>query len=330
MGTIAEEITRIQTAKSNIKTAIENKGVVVGDITIDGYADKINQIVGEGGGETVYVQKFIVPEGFRCQNSTMTSIDVGSWDVSNMTSLTNIFYNCETLTTINGIGNWAISNVNSMNSLFYGCDLLTTINGIEDWNVSNVTNMNYLFCGCSSLTTIDLSNWKFIVKPYLTGMFSGCTSLVSLNLDNWVENGLWSTAQIFSGCKNLTTLSIKNWDLRKVSSVGNEFYGCTSLTTLDMTGCLLYEVSKMSFSSCTNLENLSFGADATQNWSFDSNEKLTVDSLMSIFNGLYDFVGNGKTPNSSTQGKLTLGSVNLAKLSDEQKAIATNKGWTLS
>ena len=56
---------------------------------------------------------------------------------------------------------------------------------------------------------------------------------------------------------------------------------------------------------------------------------LNVNSLLSILNGLYDFTGNGETPTSS-QGKLTLGSTNLAKLSDEQKAIATDKGWTLS
>ena len=28
--------------------------------------------------------------------------------------------------------------------------------------------------------------------------------------------------------------------------------------------------------------------------------------------------------------KLTLGATNLAKLTDEEKAIATNKGWTLA
>lgn len=47
---IATEIQRLQTAKADIKTAIENKGVTVGDGTIDTYANLISQIIGGVGG----------------------------------------------------------------------------------------------------------------------------------------------------------------------------------------------------------------------------------------------------------------------------------------
>ena len=50
---IATEITRIKTAKADIKSAIEEKGVEVGNGTIDTYADKIGEISG-GGGLTPY------------------------------------------------------------------------------------------------------------------------------------------------------------------------------------------------------------------------------------------------------------------------------------
>ena len=46
---IANEIQRIQGAKANIKSAIESKGVTVGDGTIDTYAAKISEISGGGG-----------------------------------------------------------------------------------------------------------------------------------------------------------------------------------------------------------------------------------------------------------------------------------------
>lgn len=51
MSTIADELTRIQKAKADIKTAIENKGVTVGNTKLDGYANLINQIQ-TGGGST--------------------------------------------------------------------------------------------------------------------------------------------------------------------------------------------------------------------------------------------------------------------------------------
>ena len=48
---------------------------------------------------------------------------------------------------------------------------------------------------------------------------------------------------------------------------------------------------------------------------------LTKESLLNVFNEAADVTSSPKT--------LTLGSTNLAKLTDEDKAIATNKGWTL-
>ena len=48
---------------------------------------------------------------------------------------------------------------------------------------------------------------------------------------------------------------------------------------------------------------------------------LTHDSLMVVINGLQTV--------TSTQ-TLTLGSTNLAKLTDAEKKIATDKGWTLA
>ena len=53
---ISTEIQRIMTAKTNIKTAIENKGVTVGDGTIDTYAEKIGKI--ETGGSGDYEQGY--------------------------------------------------------------------------------------------------------------------------------------------------------------------------------------------------------------------------------------------------------------------------------
>ena len=53
--------------------------------------------------------------------------------------------------------------------------------------------------------------------------------------------------------------------------------------------------------------------------------QLDHNSLLLIINGLYDYVGAG----SSGTRYIKLGDANLAKLSDEEKAIATNKGWTI-
>jgi surface protein len=101
---------------------------------------------------------------------------------------------------------------------------------------------------------------------------------------------------MFQYCPLLTDLNLSSFDMSKTTNVYNMFYSCSKLTNLDAPKNISASIS---FSSCT---------------------KLTHDSLMSIINNLAT-VTSSKT--------LTLGATNLAKLSEEEKAIATNKGWTL-
>lgn len=53
--------------------------------------------------------------------------------------------------------------------------------------------------------------------------------------------------------------------------------------------------------------------------------KINHDSLMSVINCLKDYSAD----TSGTTWKVTLGATNLAKLTADEKAIATNKGWVL-
>ena len=72
------------------------------------------------------------------------------------------------------------------------------------------------------------------------------------------------------------------------------------------------------------LANIVFEGVIGNDISFVACSKLTHDSIMSVINCLMDYAGSGTTKT------LSLGSTNLAKLTDEEKAIATQKGWTLA
>ena len=79
------------------------------------------------------------------------------------------------------------------------------------------------------------------------------------------------------------------------------------------------------FESCGALQNLIIGGTIGQNgFNVGNCTKLTHESLMSIVNALKDYSGSGATYT------VTLGATNLNKLTDEEKAIATGKGWTLA
>lgn len=135
-----------------------------------------------------------------------------------------------------------------------------------------------------------------------TSAFAGCSRLkeVTLNGAEYVAD----TSSMFYGCGPLTSVTIGGyWE--HLSRADNMFYGCSSLT--DFSG-LRNVCLSLDLSPCTSL---------------------TQTSLLNTINGLYDFTGNGLNPGSS-QGTLTLGTTNINKLTDEQKAVATSKGWTLA
>lgn len=78
------------------------------------------------------------------------------------------------------------------------------------------------------------------------------------------------------------------------------------------------------FQNATYLEEVEFsGVIDAGDFNVSYCTSLTHDSLMSIINALKDYSGTETTKTA------TLGSVNLAKLDDDEKAIATEKGWTL-
>lgn len=80
--------------------------------------------------------------------------DIGSWDVSNVTSMTGMF-------AVSGfnqdIGNWDVSNVTSMNSMFGSSRYFNQ--DIGNWDVSNVKKMWFMF-GYATSFNQDLSSWN--------------------------------------------------------------------------------------------------------------------------------------------------------------------------
>lgn len=114
-------------------------------------------------------------------------------------------------------------------------------------------------------------------------------------------------------------------DTRSAASVGSLLTWCTHLVTVDK--LILKDDGSQTFTGnngTTKLENIVVEGVVGQSWNVSQSTKLTHDSLMSIINALKNYAGTGTTKT------LTLGTTNLAKLTDAEKAIATQRGWTLA
>ena len=85
-------------------------------------------------------------------NSTFNQ-DISTWDVSNVTDMSYMFYDA---TFNQPIGNWDVSNVTNMDSMFVNA---TFNQDISSWDVSSVINMFRMFRDATSFNQ-DLSSWS--------------------------------------------------------------------------------------------------------------------------------------------------------------------------
>ena len=243
--------------------------------------------------------------------SSLTSIPL--LNTSNVTSMQNMFENCSSLTSIPQLDT---SNVTSMTSMFEGCSSLTYIPLLD---TSKVTNMSYMFNSCSSLTSIPLLNTGNVTS--MNDMFISCSSLTSIpSLDT---SKVTTMSEMFNGCSSLT--SIPQLDTIKVKNMSRMVFGCSSLTSISLLDTS--NVTDMSyFFGYGNMNKLTYLGGfknlsiSVASYFLDNCPNLTVESLMNVINNLATV--SGKT--------LKFGSTNLNKLTAEQIAIATAKGWTLT
>lgn len=101
------------------------------------------------------------------------------------------------------------------------------------------------------------------------------------------------------------------------------FYRCYALTNIPELNTANGTDFGYMFQNCTELQNFGGLKNVKYSFSLSASNKLTHESLLNVLNGLFDLTG-------SDQQTLTLGSTNLAKLTDDEKAIATNKNWILA
>ena len=81
----------------------------------------------------------------------------------------NMFRNCSSLTSLD-LSSWDTSQCTNLKEMFSTCSKLTNVK-LDNWNTSKVTDMDGLFRQCSVLKNIDLSSFTTESKPYMPRIF---------------------------------------------------------------------------------------------------------------------------------------------------------------
>ena len=210
--------------------------------------------------------------------------------------------------------------------------------------------MSYMFANCSSLTSLDVSRFDTSKVIDISYMFNSCIKLTSIDLSGFDTSKVINMRDIFSNCENLEQLKgnfilnnanctnmfhqcSKGPDLSefKMSGTitetnymfGSFGFGNTPLaTSLDLSnialaeGCQIYQYT---FFRC-NVADIYPFTNINANCHL-SQIALSQEVLLRFINNLVEV---------TTSPTLTLGATNLAKLTEDQIAIAVNKGWNIS
>lgn len=236
----------------------------------------------------------------------LTELDLSSFNTQKCNNMGYMFRYCKSLSTID-LSSFDFSNVLNMSYMFCLCENLTSVIFPEgEWNINPVkyssnNRVDAIFRECSSIEYIDMSMFNIFNIHNVSFMFYECTALKTLKLgiidtDKSVTSMYMNN--IFGGCSNLTSLSVAKLNLVNLTSTAVEsiFYGLTKLA--NVTGQIICKTN-INLTSCP----------------------LTRSSALVFINGLGEVT-------STTY--IRFKSTTYSTLTEEDIAIATSKGWTVT
>ena len=199
---------------------------------------------------------------------------------------------------------------------------LANIININDIDLTNATTINNMFSNCFELQHITISANQNKNAVYASETFMNCGKLKVLDIPYTLK--VLGCQAMFSGCDDL--VSIPNFDTSDCGNFLNMFYKCASIEEIpsfdvglassgsNSLANMFYRASKIKFIHITNIK---------------SSLNISYCVLMER-DALLEVIGNLVENTSGITTKLTLGSTLLAKLTEDDIAIATNKNWTVA
>jgi surface protein len=113
----------------------------------------------------------IVQIGIYSEQETLNMLKSGDW----------AFYQMDKIVSSDVIKNLDVSNLTSMTNMFSGCSLFNS--DVSGWDVTSVTDMSGMFMNCSAFN-FDIGTWATDFVTNMDNMFNGAT-LFNQNLSGW-------------------------------------------------------------------------------------------------------------------------------------------------
>lgn len=212
---------------------------------------------------------------------------------------------------------------------------------IDGKNIS-IISANYMFnfiTNVTGSTSVDLSGLDLSQCSDMSNMFSNCNGISEIvGVEDWDVHNVYTLSNAFYYCYYITKFDLSKWNLNKCEIFYNVFNGCNRMGTLILpdipvvTSLQLFSTVGSETKTCdiTFANNGTFGnkssaASLTLNFSmiWTSNSAGNINRYTNFANS----IGNNTSGNTRT---IKINTNLYNGLSDEQKSILTDKGYTLT
>ena len=258
---------------------------------------------------------------FRNSSRLATIYASNRWDVSAVTSSSNMFASCSSLVGeqgtiydstvvdktraiidggqsnpgyLTGLEVYAVFDSADGSLTFFKDDMGKYTNnqvvgtktywmGIESLNPIGTSQIPWY----SKRTSIQLVTFEDTISPISTAYwFYGCNNalLTTIDFTNLDTSNVTNMASMFRSCSKLTSLDISDFDTLSVTDMNMMFYNCSGLTSLDVSDIDTSNVTNMAqmFQNCSGLTSLDVSNFNTSNVTNMSNMFYNCSGLTSL------------------------------------------------
>ena len=211
----------------------------------------------------------------------------------------------------------------------------STFKEVPEWaDFNGITDMENMFNTCRNLESIEWFNTELVANA--KNMFSFSPRLKTLP-NNFNFGNCINMECLFLNTDSITDYSfLETWVINPNANMGRMISNTntTYVPAIPCVGDTNYYQSAIFWASGNFSKLTYFGGwigrkyNVNKDYILNKMPNLTYESCISILNNLYDFTGNGETPDSN-QGQLKVHQ-NFLDTVGEEISIGTNKGWQIT
>lgn len=230
----------------------------------------------------------------------METIDLSSFNTSEVTTMNTMFYMMNSLKSID-VSGFNTSKVTDMNAMF---DLTGVIEQLDvsNFDTSNVTDMKWMFFGLNKLKKLNLTNFDTSRVTNMYGMFDAMTDVSEIKFGtNFNTRNVTNMGRMFSRTSSIRQLDLLHFNTGNVTAMNDMFSLMTSLTQINFG-------ANFDTSNVTDMTGMFYQSTSLVNLDLSHFNTKKVKSMISMFSQMSGLtildISNFETPSLENAGSM--------------------------